>query len=282
MSGRELLSVPLAELHPDQNQARTHFSEESLLGMARTLKKGQLHPILAHRQGDKLVILDGERRWRAAKLAGLEQVDVVVVGTPSAPEVLTRSLVANLQREDLSPMEKARGIQRLKEATKATAADVAGALGLSRGNVSRLLALLELPESVQRRVDSGELSASTAYQIARKGDGAEQLAAEAIENGLTREQVAGQGRGKGPHKARRKPAARLVAELGEGRSVTLAGPELDSMDVLIAWLEELLAKARKARPRGMEPKTFAALLRDEAKAAGPAMKRTQGAKGESA
>lgn len=276
MSGREVASVPLAELSPDPDQPRKHFTEESLLGMARTLKERQLHPVLAHRQEDKLVILDGERRWRAAKLAGLDHVDVVVVETPSAREAMRSALVANLQREDLSPMEKARGIQRLKEATGATAAEVAGTLGLSRGNVSRLLALLELPESVQEQVDQGELAASTAYQIARKGEGAEALAAETIENSLTREEVAKQGRSRGPQRARRKPAPRLVAELGGGRSVTLSGPSLDSVEVLISWLEELLGKARKARPRGMEPKTFAALLRDEAKASASATK-TKGA-----
>lgn len=264
MSGREVLSVPVDRLCPDLSQPRKQFDDEALLGLAKTLKEGQLQPILAYRRGPELVILDGERRWRAARLAGLPSLSVLVVDAPTPEEALERGLVANLQREDLSPIDKARAIDRLMKATKSPASQVALRLGLSAATVSRLLALLELPESVQTQVDRRELPASTAYQIARAGAAGdvdpERLAAEVMEKGLTRDSFTGK-RGV----PRVASQVRVVASLGAGRTVTVSGEGLTSLDRLVEWLEELLAKARKARPRGVELSTFIALLRDEAK-----------------
>lgn len=283
MNPREVVRVPLDQLEPDPSQPRREFGEESLLGLARTLaESGQLHPILAYRRDGRLVILDGERRWRAAKLAKLPAVDVTVIEDPKGKgEALRCQLIANLQREDLSPMEKARSIDRLMTETQWTAAEVAVRLGLSPGNVSRTLALLALPESVQGQVESGAVPASTAYQIARAGDGEtqEKLAAEVVDGGLTRDALAGKLKSR---RRSRKPetataVARVRASLGGGRSISMVGPGLDSLDRFIEWLEELLAKARKARPRGVELATFTALLRDEAKAGTAGKPRAGGA-----
>ncbi|MBI1380785.1 MAG: ParB/RepB/Spo0J family partition protein [Planctomycetaceae bacterium] len=270
MSARTLQRLPLDRLMPDPGQPRKAFCEESLAGLARTLAEGQLQPILAYRRGEQLIILDGERRWRAARMAGLEAVDVVVVELEEGEDALEKALVANLQRDDLSPIEKARAIARLMERAELPAARVAERLGLSAGNVSRLLALLELPESVQGQVDRKEIGASTAYQITQAGDAEAQLrlAAEAADKKLSREAVAArvkrEASGTTPSG---KGRTRCLANLGLGRSVALSGPGLDSVETLIAWLEELLTRARKARPRGMALPTFLALLRDESKAA---------------
>lgn len=273
MGSREVIQVSVGQLAADPSQPRTEFAEESLLGLAASLKHGQLQPILAYQKDGKLLILDGERRWRAAKRAGLATVDVIIVDEPAeAGFVLQRQLVANLQREDLAPMERARAIDRLIKATGSPAARVAQALGLSSGNVSRTLALLGLPESVQAQVESGDLKASAAYQIARSGDAStqEQLAAEVAGGRVTRDALAGRLRAKksAAGKAATRGPVRLKAVLGGGRSITLSGAGLDSLDRLIEWLEELLGRARKFRPRGLELATFAALLRDEANAAG--------------
>lgn len=269
MSGPDIRIVPIEVLSPDPDQPRKVFDQESLVGLSGTMRDRQLAPILAFEREGGLVIIDGERRWRAAKLAGMKHLHVLVVPQPSRDRALEQSLIANLQREDLSPIEKARAIARLMEATKSTAAKVAVRLGLSPSNVSRLLALLELPEDVQERVDRGDLAASTAYQIARAGLDPVELAAEVAEKGLNRDAVRARRRteGKGPARPSAGKRGRLVACLGRGRTVTLAGPGLASMDAVVEWLEELLARARKARPRGVEPATFLALLRDEAKAA---------------
>lgn len=261
-----LLVVPLDALTPDSAQVRRDFNEEELVGLGRSLVAGQLHPILAYRKGDRIIILDGERRWRAARLAGLKSLDVLVVPEPKGPgDILLAQLAANLQRADLNPVEKAEGIRRAMTESGATASAVASMLGLSTASVSRLLSLLELPGEIQDRVRAGTLAASAAYQIARaeSREEQEQLAGEAGKNGLSREALAERVRGDKPQKGR-KAAVRFQAVLGQGRTITLAGEGLTSLEHLVEWTEELLAKARKVRSKGLELATFAALLRDEA------------------
>lgn len=261
-----LLVVPLDALTPDPEQVRRAFGEEELVGLGRSLAAGQLHPILAYRKGDRIIILDGERRWRAAKLAGLKSLDVLVVPEPEGPgDITLAQLAANLQRADLNPVEKAEGIRRVMTETGRPASEVAATLGLSPASVSRLLSLLELPGEIRDRVRAGTLAASTAYQIARAGsrEAQEALAEKAGKNGLSREALAERVRAVLPQKGR-KAATRFQAVLGGGRTITLAGEGLASLDQLVEWTEELLAKARKVRSKGLELSTFAALLRDEA------------------
>jgi ParB family chromosome partitioning protein len=261
-----LLVVPLDALTPDPAQVRRAFGEEELVGLGRSLAAGQLHPILAYRKGDQIIILDGERRWRAAKLGGLKSLDVLLVPEPEGPgDIALAQLAANLQRADLDPVEKAEGIRRVMTETGQSASEVAATLGLSPASVSRLLALLELPGEIQDRVRAGTLAASAAYQIARAGsrEAQEALAEKAGKNGLSREALAERVRDGKPQKGR-KAAARFQAVLGKGRTITLAGEGLTSLEQLVEWTEELLAKARKVRSKGLELATFAALLRDEA------------------
>ncbi|MCB9386186.1 MAG: ParB/RepB/Spo0J family partition protein [Bryobacterales bacterium] len=269
MAGREVLRVRVEELEPDDSQVRTEFEEEALQGLAASLKRGQLQPILAYRRNGRLVILDGERRWRASRLASLPTLDVIVVDDPEERgAVLERQLVANVQRENLSPLERARAIQRLLAETGWTAAKVADSIGISSATVSRAMALLELPEEIQRRVAAGTLPASTAYELAKSGDRGKQedLARRITQEKLSRDRVAAAVRAKPAAKG----SARVTAALGLGRTVTLAGPGLETLDQLIEWTEELLQRAKKARPRGVELATFMAVLRDEAKARGGA------------
>lgn len=257
-----------------QRQIREVAENAELRGLAQSIKEqGVLQPLLVRREGDAFVLVDGERRLRAAKLAGLKTVPVIVETTPlKDSDVLQRQLVANIQRADLSPMEKARAIQRLLDEASWSAADTAAKLGLSAASVSRLLALLTLPPSVQAQVESGEVPASTAYEIARAGGGAaeqERLASEVAAGGLSRDSVAGRIRRKAATPAdgdAPSAAARVTVKLPGGRAVTLAGNGLSSLERLIDWLEELLSRARKARPTGVTLATFARVLRDEAKA----------------
>lgn len=268
MSAREIRRVPLESLTPDPEQPRKAFSEESLTGLARTLADGQLQPVLAYERDGALMLLDGERRWRAARMAGLDAIDVIVVAREEVdPEqVPVAALIANLQREDLLPVDKAQAIARLIELNGSAASEVAAQLGLSPATVSRLLALLKLPEAVQEQVNRGELAVTTALELARSEADVEGAAKQVVDRGLSRDSVAAmRKKGGGRTSARARP--RVVAQLDGGRSITASGNGLDSLDELIAWLEELLAKARKARPRGMELRTFESLLRDESKVA---------------
>lgn len=271
MKARSTQRLPLTDLVPDPDQPRSVFSEESLQQLAQTLVTGQLQPVLAYRKEGQLLILDGERRWRAARLAKLSSIEVIEVDAPTPAEAMQQALTVNVQREDLNGIDAARSIARFQELTGWPAAKVAAELGLSPAKISRLLALLRLPESVQELVLSGALSPSVAYQIVQVADPAEQerLAAEAVAGGLSRDAVAGRRKAKACTGQGRRSSPRVVARLEGERTVTMAGAGLDSLDALIEWLEELLGKARKARPRGMELSTFISLLSDQAKAKSP-------------
>src|SRR5208282_712517 len=143
-------------------QVRKHFDEEALAGLAQSLREiGQQQPIRVRREGERLVIVDGERRYRAAKKAGMPTIGVVIDEKElCAGEVLHRQLIANIQREDLSPMEKARAIDELLKETGWTATVVASKIGLSNATVSRLLSLLNLPDNIQQQVSAGEVPMS--------------------------------------------------------------------------------------------------------------------------
>lgn len=250
-------------------QVRGRFDEESIAGLAQTFAEvGFLQPISVRRSGDRWIVTDGERRLRAAKLAGMKSVPVIIEERElSNAEVIQRQLVANCQREELSGVEKAVAIDQLMQETQWSVAQVAVKLGFSPATVSRLLSLLTLPEDVQAKVAAGAISASAAYELARVKDpeSQSQLVAEAT-SGLTRDGLAGKVRT--ARRSAQAPAkcgpARVTAILGPGRAVTVCGTGL-TLESFIEWLQELLDKARKVRPKGLELDTFLKMLRDQAK-----------------
>lgn len=266
-----VLCVAVDELAPDPDQPRKRFGEEGLALLARSLMKGQLQPVLAFRRERRWVIIDGERRWRAAKLAGLKVLQVLEVSEPvAADQGLARQLVANLHREDLSPLERADAIRRLMEECGWTAARAAEELALSAATVSRLLRLLSLPDSVKERVASGAIPASTAYQLAKRNGAAEptELAAEIEQGAMSRDEVArllSEKSGGGKSSSGR--ALRRVARLGGDRTITFAGSGLETVQQLVEWLEQLLARAKKVRAGPVSLDTFLRTLHDEARAA---------------
>lgn len=239
-----------------QVRERTGFDEESLAGLAQSISAagGILQPLLVRREGDKLVVLDGERRLRAAKLAGLTSVPVIVDESPmSDGEVVYRQLVLDAQRVELSPMERARAIQRLMTATNWSDRELAAKLGVSPATVSKLLALTVLPADVQAQVASGRLAMSAAYELVKIADPAERerLAAEAVSGKLNRDTVAKRAKeisnakaaGKPRRRYQRKYSERIVMPLGSGRSVAVSGDQL-SVESVVAWLTELLERIR--------------------------------------
>jgi len=249
------MQIDLVQCPPQQ---RKRFEEEPLVGLAQSIAEcGVLQPVLVRRDGNAFVCLDGERRLRAAKRAGLTTVPVIIDDRElSAVDVTLRQLVVNSQREDLTPIERARAFDRLIQESGWTAAEVARRIGFSEATVSRLTALLTLPDDVVKRVDAGEIPASTAYQIAIAGDGETQtrLANDVASGGLTREALVDRRR---PSRARRKlrrnhdarPQVRVP--LGEGRWITVTGPNL-TLQTLIEWLEATLNRIRALEPQNME------------------------------
>jgi len=157
-TGDALTTLPLDLLQPGRYQPRTKMDAESLSELAASIRaQGLMQPILVRPVGGgKHEIIAGERRWRAARLAGLAEVPVLVreVGDNAA---LAMALIENIQREDLNPLEEAGGIQRLVQEFGMTHDTAAQAVGRSRSAVSNLLRLLGLAPSVRELLEQGQL-----------------------------------------------------------------------------------------------------------------------------
>ncbi len=182
---RELL---VSQIEPNQHQPRGHFDEEALVSLTDSIRElGVLQPILVRPAGiDRYELIAGERRWRAAKRAGLQTVPAVVRKIDETAS-LEQALVENLHREDLHPMEEAAAYQQLIEDFKLSHDDVARRVGKSRSAVSNMLRLFQLPPSIQKLVADRQLSAGHARALLGTPDRAfqEALARRAVADQLT-------------------------------------------------------------------------------------------------
>lgn len=157
-------TLPLREIEPDPEQPRKKFDEDALSGLAASIQEnGLLQPIAVRpkRIGTGYLIIAGERRWRAARLAGLTEVPVLIKDVTDE-QAAALALIENLQREDLDPIEVAEGCRQLIEKYGLTQETAAKRLGKSRSAVTNSLRLLGLPEDVRARVSDGTLSAGHA------------------------------------------------------------------------------------------------------------------------
>ncbi len=149
--------IEIGRIRPNPNQPRMHFSEESIDELADSIgERGVLQPILLRPHGDGFEIIAGERRVRAARLAGLDSVPVLVRDV-SDEAAAAMALIENIQREDLNPLEEARGLSRLTDEFGMTHEAAARAVGRSRSAASNLLRLLNLTEPVQQLLLAGDL-----------------------------------------------------------------------------------------------------------------------------
>jgi ParB family chromosome partitioning protein len=254
----ELRELPIDLLQPGKYQPRTRMDQDALAELAASIKaQGVMQPILVRPvAGERHEIIAGERRWRAARIAGLSTVPVLVRDVPDR-QALAVSLIENIQREDLNPLEEAAGIQRLVQEFGMTHAAAAEVLGRSRSGVTNLLRLLDLAPPVRElvaegRLDMGHARALLALPVARQIE----LAREAAEHGLSVRDVERRAvtAAKSRVAARRRPdqdIARLEEELsgrlgttvqiragakqGAGRLVISYGT-LDQLDALLAKL----------------------------------------------
>ena len=158
--------ISLGEIVPNPQQPRRHFDEVKLAELATSVKsKGVLQPIIVKKLDDgKYGIVVGERRWRAAKLADLKEIPVLIVDA-NDQEQLAISLVENLQREDLSPIEEALAYKRFMVHYGLNQEEVAFCVGKDRSTVANMLRLLGLPEDIQACVDAGTLSVGHARAL---------------------------------------------------------------------------------------------------------------------
>ena len=214
--GRNYGSVPIEQVIPDPSQPRTEFNEDALQELSASFaSKGQLQPIRVRwlENEGKWTIIAGERRWRAAQMAGLATIDCYFHDgglTPS--EILEEQIIENLQRRSLQPLEEARSFQALIKMNMWKKKEVASALGIHPAKVSRALKLLKLPANIQAKVESGELPARTAYEISKLNDETQQraiLSALSTE-GLTNQQARNRVRVKQGKRAPQRVGTKLT------------------------------------------------------------------------
>jgi len=163
--GSEPTEVELDSIVPGSMQPRTHFDEASLQNLAESIRShGIVQPLLVRRRGDGYELIAGERRWRAAKLAGLEKVPVVVKEVPD-DSLLEIALIENIQREDLNPIEEAQAYRKLIETVGLTQEALASRVGRDRSYITNYLRLLRLPDDLQQLVIEGRLSTGHARTL---------------------------------------------------------------------------------------------------------------------
>jgi len=163
--GRTIVSCGIEEVFPNRGQPRRYFDEEKLQELADSIKKkGILEPLIVRRREEGYEIIVGERRWRAAQKAGLKEVPVIVKEVEGV-EALEMSLIENLQRENLNPLEEAEGYQRLVEEFGLSQEEVAARVGKDRTTVANTLRLLRLLPEIRQYLLQGQLSAGHARAI---------------------------------------------------------------------------------------------------------------------
>jgi len=179
---REPSKIPLAQIEPSAEQPRKRFEKEALGELANSIRMhGVISPIAVRKvENGTYRIIAGERRWRAARLAGLKEIPAVILDA-SEQSAMEMALIENLQRENLNPVEEARGFQSLIERYSLTQEEVAEKVGRSRPAVANSLRLLGLPEGVLSMLETGKISNGHARAIlALEGDELRNEAAERI------------------------------------------------------------------------------------------------------
>jgi ParB family chromosome partitioning protein len=254
-----LATLPVSRIQPGRYQPRTRMDEQALAELAASIRtQGLMQPLLVRPVGgERYELIAGERRWRAAQMAGLEQVPVLVRPVPDEA-ALAMALIENIQREDLNPMEEAAGIQRLVDEFRMTHEQAADAVGRSRSATTNLLRLLKLAKPVQEllmqgRVEMGHARALLALEGARQVEAAHAVAAKGLSVRETETFVQRLLRGVASRRRRKhdRDLARLEEELAGrlGTTVEIRAGKKGGGKLLLHYsslehLEELLKKLR--------------------------------------
>jgi len=218
--------IPIDDLEPNPVQPRVHFDSAALDELTASIREtGLVQPILVRRSAEgRFQIIAGERRWRAARQAGLATVPVMVRDVPD-DRLLEMALVENIQRQELSPLEEAQAYQKLLESLQLTQEDLAQKLGRDRSTVANGIRLLRLPAEIQSLVNERRLDAGHARPLLALEHAEDQiaLAREAVQHGLSAREV-----------------ERRVAALRGATATAKAKPAKDSKDANTRAAEERL------------------------------------------
>ena len=227
------VKLPISQVEPGLNQPRKNFDQEALAGLTESVKiHGILQPLTVRRLASGYYqIIAGERRWRAARAAGLEEVPAIIIEADDR-KVMEIGLIENLQREDLNPMEEAAGYRALIQEYGLTQEEVSQRVGKSRPAVANSLRLLSLPKEVHWLLEQGTISAGHGRALLALPTPEKQMEAAALiaEKGLSVRQAEAMGRKPGDPAQKTKPTSRDVyfAEAEKtlagqlGRRVTIA------------------------------------------------------------
>ncbi len=200
----EFAHIAVSDISPNPNQPRALFEDEALAALAESIATiGLLQPIVVTESPEGgYVLIAGERRWRAAKRAGLSEIPAVIRGLEETGS-LTEALIENLQREDLTPLEEAAAYQQLLTEQSMTHEEIGAKVGKSRSAITNTVRLLQLPATIQGMLERGEITAGHARALLGIDDRAyaEHIAARVVEEGWSVRQV--------------EDAARLRRELEE-------------------------------------------------------------------
>ena len=229
----ELRTLRTAAIQAGKYQPRHHFDDERIDELAASIKaQGLIQPVVVRALGaDRYELIAGERRWRAAKKAGLDEIPALVKDVPDQA-VVAMALIENIQREDLSPLEEAQALARLIDDFELTHQQAADAVGRSRAAVSNLLRLLDLPDAIRRLLDERRLEMGHARALAS-------VQPEARAVALAREAAANEWSVRELEEAVRRHAARPAAGG--------AGGKKPARDPNIAALERELAEKLATR-----------------------------------
>jgi len=175
--GEGLIKLRVDKIKSNPYQPRTKVDEEKLLELSASIReKGIIQPVVVRQVGEEFELVAGERRLLAAKRLGWEEIPAVIAGKLSKEDMLELSLIENLQREDLNPIDTAKGYKRLLEECQLTQADVAQKIGKDRSSVANTMRILGLPEEVQKLIGDGKLSEGHARAILSLSGEKEQIA----------------------------------------------------------------------------------------------------------
>ncbi|HSG33447.1 MAG TPA: ParB/RepB/Spo0J family partition protein [Sphingomonadaceae bacterium] len=228
-AGEGLANIPVAEIRPHPDQPRRHFDEDSLKELAASIaSRGVIQPVIVRPLAEGYQLVAGERRWRAAQRAQLHEIPALIRDL-SDRDVMALSLIENIQREDLNPVEEARAYHRLAEQEGLAQAEIARLVEKSRSHVANLQRLLGLPEAVLELLEQGKLTMGHARALIGH-EQAVSIALEAVAKGLSVRAV------------ERLVRASRSSEKTSGASTTRRREDSDDADIAAVQnhLEELL------------------------------------------
>lgn len=231
-----LKTVAVDRIDPAPDQPRKHFDTERLEELAESIKRqGIIQPIVVEAVGDRFSIVAGERRYRAAKLAGLAEVPIVIAKYGSEKRLLV-SLIENLQREDLDPIEEAEAYRKLIEQTNLNQDALAEQIGKNRATVANSLRLLNLPDDMKNSVRSGDISAGHARALLSIVDETERtrVFARIVKEGLSVREA--------EELARRQPGSRNEVQKARKSRTTNTSPDVQRVEQ--RFIEALGTKVR--------------------------------------